>query len=238
MSEPKQTYTIDEVHPTPIFNALRSKKTELIPEFVSHGVPLDTADRFGQTALHRAAAIGSAEGVKVIIETAKEVYAGKDAAYKAFVNAKEQRHSTALHIISRSHLQEFQGKNIVADVMVELAKGGADFSLKDENGKTALQHLSEDPTQEAVFQSKENPDKYYNTLKRLEAGVRDNIEAMKGKPDQDKMLAFSNLAVLATELEKHTPKKEANVEVDVDTVGGMKPSKPPSQSITEPSASR
>jgi len=191
-----------------ILTAIDQGKPELIPDLVKSGVPLESA------ALRHAAARGDEKSVRAVLKAAKEHFGDNEADYLAFVNASGKDSATALHIISRSHLSNFQGKNVVKDVMVALAEGGADFRLVDGNNSTALRHLSQDPGQHEkdphhnAIMRNELPQKYYDTLKSLETAISSNLanKSEDGKLTPRELTALSSLATLKPEIENYAEK--------------------------------
>lgn len=95
-------------------------------------------DKRGQTALHRAAAVGSLPMVKLLL---KEGTGNGNGNGKAFVNARDGDGWTALH-----HAMA-EGN---ADVAVELVQLGGDLSIVDSEGKSPWQVVIDGKTEDHV----------------------------------------------------------------------------------------
>lgn len=121
----------------PLLESAWSDYSGLISGYLlSKGAKLDARDKQGNTALHIAALRGHGLGVYTLLRWNPEV------------NAENNRGETALHLVCR----HFESSSLAArySAVIELLEYGADPSIRDEDGKTALEIAQEKEFDSAV----------------------------------------------------------------------------------------
>ena len=127
----------DERGYAPLHESAWSDYSGLISGYLlSRGAELHVRDKQGNTALHIAALRGHGLGVYTLLQWYPEV------------NAQNNRDETALHLVCR----HFESSSLAArySVVIELLEYGADPSMRDKDGKTALEIAQEKKFDSAV----------------------------------------------------------------------------------------